>query len=337
MLLSDFHYDLPQELIAQEPIYPRDASRMLVLHRSTGDVEHRMFRDLPSYLAPGDVLVLNDTKVYAARIYARRRTGAKVELLLLRKLDERRWEALVSPGRRARPGETLVIGDGEVEVHVQARTDAGGRIVEFDSAVPVEDVLKRFGRMPLPPYIKRDLDDQERYQTVYAREEGSAAAPTAGLHFTPEMLGKIEAMGVKLTRVTLHVGLDTFRPIHEERVEDHKMHSEEYTIAPEAADAVNSATGRVVAVGTTTVRALEAAALEDGVVRPGRRSTSLFIMPGYRFRVVDALLTNFHLPRSTLIVLVSAFAGREKVLSAYRQAVEQRYRFYSFGDAMLIM
>ena len=337
MLLSDFHYDLPQELIAQEPIYPRDASRMLVLHRSTGDVEHRMFRDLPSYLAPGDVLVLNDTKVYAARIYARRRTGAKVELLLLRKLDERRWEALVSPGRRARPGETLVIGDGEVEVHVQARTDAGGRIVEFDSAVPVEDVLKCFGRMPLPPYIKRDLEDQERYQTVYAREEGSAAAPTAGLHFTPEMLGKIEAMGVKLARVTLHVGLDTFRPIHEERVEDHKMHSEEYTIAPEAADAVNSATGRVVAVGTTTVRALEAAALEDGVVRPGRRSTSLFIMPGYRFRVVDALLTNFHLPRSTLIVLVSAFAGREKVLSAYRQAVEQRYRFYSFGDAMLIM
>lgn len=336
MLLSDFYYDLPEELIAQEPIYPRDASRMLVLHRSTGDVEHRAFRDLPGYLAPGDVLVLNDTKVYPARVIARRRTGGKVELLVLRKLDERRWEALVSPGRRARPGETLVIGGGDVEVRVGERTDAGGRILEFDG-MPAEDVLRRFGRMPLPPYIKRDLEDQDRYQTVYAREDGSAAAPTAGLHFTPEMLQKIEAMGVKLARVTLHVGLDTFRPIHEERVEDHKMHSEEYAISPAAAEAINSATGRVVAVGTTTVRALESAASEDGMVQPGRRSTSLFIMPGYRFRVVDALLTNFHLPGSTLIVLVSAFAGREKVLAAYRQAVEHRYRFYSFGDAMLIV
>ncbi|MGQ9523843.1 MAG: tRNA preQ1(34) S-adenosylmethionine ribosyltransferase-isomerase QueA [Armatimonadota bacterium] len=337
MLLSDFDYDLPQELIAQEPIYPRDASRMLVLRRTTGEVEHRTFQDLPDYLVPGDVLVLNDTKVYPARVYAQRRTGAKVELLLLRKLDERRWEALVSPGKRARSGERLLVGNGSAEVLVGERTDAGGRVVEFDGGMTAEDVLRQFGRMPLPPYIKRDLEDQQRYQTVYAREEGSVAAPTAGLHFTPELLYRIEAMGVKVVRITLHVGLDTFRPIHEECVEDHRMHSEEYSIAPEAAEAINSASGRVVAVGTTSVRALESAALQSGVVQPGRRSTRLFIMPGYQFRVVDALLTNFHLPKSTLIVLVSAFAGREKVLSAYREAIERRYRFYSFGDAMLIV
>jgi S-adenosylmethionine:tRNA ribosyltransferase-isomerase len=337
MLLSDFQYELPQELIAQEPIYPRDASRLLVLHRASGRIEHRRFRDLGDHLKPGDVLVLNDSRVYPARLIARRATGARIELLLLRRLDARVWEALASPGRRARPGEPLTLSDGQTGILIRDRTDTGGRIVEFLGDEPVDAILHRCGRMPLPPYIKADLKDQERYQTVYAREEGSAAAPTAGLHFTPEMLAELERAGVAVAKVTLHVGLDTFRPIREECIEKHRMHSEEYELLPEQADVINGAAGRIVAVGTTSLRAIESAADDAGRVRPGRRKTDLYVTPGYQFRVADALITNFHLPGSTLLVLVSAFAGRETVLAAYQEAIRLKYRFYSFGDAMLIL
>jgi S-adenosylmethionine:tRNA ribosyltransferase-isomerase len=336
MRLADFQYHLPPELIAQDPVYPRDASRLLVLHRSTGELEHRIFSDLPEYLTADDVLVLNDSKVIPARLEGRKPTGANIEILLLKRLDERRWEALVSPGRRARPGSVVLLNDG-VQIKIGERTEAGGRIVEFNGNAPVSELLKRYGRTPLPPYIKKELKDPGRYQTIYAREEGSAAAPTAGLHFTERLLEQIRQKGVSIVYLTLHIGLDTFRPIHEDIIEKHRMHSEEYEISGETAETINSAKGRVIAVGTTCVRALESAATEDGKVMPGRRSTSLFIMPGYQFRVVDALITNFHLPGSTLLVLVSAFAGRELILYAYQQAIQMRYRFYSFGDAMLIL
>ncbi len=339
--LSDFDYDLPPELIAQDPAPCRDESRLMVLFRDDGRTEHRLFRDIVEYLSPPDVLVLNDTRVIPGRLTGRKAEGgAEVEVLLLRPLDERRWEALVRPGRRVRPGTRLVFGDGLAEGLVEDVTETGGRVVSFTSALPFEEVLSRLGKMPLPPYIKKYPEDPERYQTVYARQEGSAAAPTAGLHFTTELLGRIEARGVQLVRVLLHVGLGTFRPVRVQDITRHHMHAEYYEVTEEAARAINAARargGRLVAVGTTTTRCLETVAGEDGQVRPGTGWTDIFIYPGYRFKAVDALVTNFHLPKSTLLMMVSAFAGRETILNAYRTAVEMRYRFFSFGDAMLII
>lgn len=334
--LSDFSYDLPPDRIAQTAAEPRDASRLLVLHRSTGALEHRVFRDLPNLLEPGDLLVLNDSRVLPARLLGRKTSGGRAEVLLLRPLDGREWEALVFPGRRLRPDSEIVFGQDEARLRIGERTEAGGRKVRFEGDLPVEAVLSRFGQMPLPPYIHDYHGDPERYQTVYARAPGSAAAPTAGLHFTPELLAHIQARGVGITQVTLHVGLDTFRPIKTDDVAQHVMHSEEFEIPEEAAEAVSAARGRVIAVGTTVVRALESA-VEGGRVTAGRRATRLFIRPGDRFQVVDGMVTNFHLPRSTLLVLVAAFAGRETVLDAYRTAIREGYRFYSFGDAMLIV
>lgn len=339
--MSDYDFELPPELIAQEPAKRRDEARLLVLFRSTGCLEHRLFRDLVDYLLPGDVLVLNETRVIPARLRAKKAgNGGEVEVFLLRQLEGECWEALVRPGRRAKPGTRLVLGGGLAECVVGERTESGGRRVYFSSPLPVSELMTRLGEVPLPPYIKKYPQDPERYQTVYARREGSVAAPTAGLHFTPELLERIEKSGVKIARILLHVGLGTFRPVRVEDITRHHMHAEYYEVSPEAAEVINAARaggGRVVAVGTTSVRCLEAAAGEDGRVKPGAGWTDLFIYPGYRFRAVDALITNFHLPRSTLLMLVSAFAGREKILAAYRVAVEKRYRFFSFGDAMLIL
>ncbi|WP_211230007.1 tRNA preQ1(34) S-adenosylmethionine ribosyltransferase-isomerase QueA [Desulfovirgula thermocuniculi] len=339
--LSDYDFELPPELIAQEPAGRRDESRLLVLFRATGRLEHRLFRDLVEYLVPGDVLVLNETRVIPARLRAKKAgNGGEVELLLLRQLEGECWEALVRPGRRAKPGTRLVLGGGLAECVVGERTGTGGRRVYFSSPLPVSELIARLGEVPLPPYIKKYPQDPERYQTVYARRDGSVAAPTAGLHFTPELLERIEKSGVKIARILLHVGLGTFRPVRVEDITRHHMHAEYYEVSPEAAEVINGARaggGRVVAVGTTSVRCLETVAGEDGRVKPGAGWTDLFIYPGYRFRAVDALITNFHLPRSTLLMLVSAFAGREKILAAYRVAVEKRYRFFSFGDAMLIL
>ncbi|MDQ0287280.1 S-adenosylmethionine:tRNA ribosyltransferase-isomerase [Desulfofundulus luciae] len=339
--MSDFDYDLPPELIAQDPAPRRDESRLMVLFRDDGRMEHRLFRDIVEYLSPQDVLVVNDTRVIPARLTGcKAQGGAEVEVLLLRPLDEWRWEALVRPGRRLRPGTRLIFGDGLAEGLVEDVTETGGRVVSFTSALPFEEVLSRLGKMPLPPYIKKYPEDPERYQTVYARQEGSAAAPTAGLHFTTELLDRIEARGVQLVRVLLHVGLGTFRPVRVQDITRHHMHAEYYEVTEEAARAINVARargGRVVAVGTTTTRCLETVADTDGQIRPGTGWTDIFIYPGYRFKAVDALVTNFHLPKSTLLMMVSAFAGREKILHAYRTAVEMRYRFFSFGDAMLIL
>jgi S-adenosylmethionine:tRNA ribosyltransferase-isomerase len=323
--VADFDFHLPAELIAQEPLPRRDASRLLVLRRATGAVEHRRFPDLLDYLGPGDALVINDTRVLPARLVARRSTGARVEFLMVGP-----GEALARPARRARPGERYELGP-DAWVEVLAREGEAVRV-----ALHGEDVLRRHGSVPLPPYVRARLDDPERYQTVYARHEGSAAAPTAGLHFTPELLDAARARGVEVVRVTLHVGLGTFAPVRADAVEDVRLHAEWHRVTPEAAAAIGAAR-RVVAVGTTVTRTLEARAGEDGRVRPGEGWTDLFISPGHRFRVVGALLTNFHLPRSTLLMLVSAFAGRERVLAAYREAVRERYRFFSFGDAMLIL
>lgn len=339
--LNDFDYYLPPELIAQDPAPRRDESRLMVLFRDDGRIEHRLFRDIVEYLSPQDVLVINDTRVIPARLTGRKaQGGAEVEVLLLRPLDERRWEALVRPGRRLRPGTRLIFGDGLAEGLIEGVTAAGGRVVSFASALPFEEVLSRLGKMPLPPYIKKYPEDPGRYQTVYARQEGSAAAPTAGLHFTTELLDRIEARGVQLVRVLLHVGLGTFRPVRVQDITRHHMHAEYYEVTEEAARAINAARargGRVVAVGTTTTRCLETVADTDGQIRPGTGWTDIFIYPGYRFKAVDALVTNFHLPKSTLLMMVSAFAGRETILNAYRTAVEMRYRFFSFGDAMLII
>jgi len=341
--VADFDYHLPPELIAQEPLERRDASRLLVLHRSDGRLEHRQFTDLPSLLEPGDCLVLNDTRVLRCRLVGRRAdTGARMEVLLLREMGEGVWEALARPARRARPGARLELEAGAVRTLVLERAQGG--LVRL-AVEPREDLLatlERVGRVPLPPYITRPLADAERYQTVYARREGSAAAPTAGLHFTPEVLAALGDRGVVLAWITLHVGLGTFAPVRAERVADHRMHEEWYAVGPEAAAAVEAARARgsrVVAVGTTVCRTLETVAgLDpDGRVRPGTGWTDLFIVPGYRWRAVDALVTNFHLPRSTLLMLVSAFAGREVILGAYREAIRLGYRFYSFGDAMLIL
>nr|MBO2486515.1 tRNA preQ1(34) S-adenosylmethionine ribosyltransferase-isomerase QueA [Bacillota bacterium] len=350
MRMADFDYTLPPEAIAQEPVEPRDASRLLVLHRGDGRLEHRIFRELPQYLRPGDVLVVNESRVRPARLVGEKEgTGGVVELLLLRPDADGAWECLARPGRRLRPGQWLVFGGGQLRAQVLPSppdSPAGVRRVRLVHEGSLDQVLEALGRVPLPPYIHRELADPERYQTVYAKEPGSAAAPTAGLHFTPRLLEQIEALGVAVVPVVLHVGLDTFRPVTEEEAEAHPMHREYFAVPPETAQAVNGARargGRVVAVGTTTVRALESAALETEargrgpVIEAGSGWTDLYILPGYRFRAVDALITNFHLPRSTLLLLVSAFAGREAILQAYQVALAEGYRFYSFGDAMLIL
>lgn len=342
MLTSAFDYDLPQEFIAQEPVTPRDSSRLLVLERDSGRLQHRTFRDVIEYLRPGDVLVANETRVIPARMYARKvPTGGKVELLLLSKRGPREWECLVT-GRRAMPGQEIVIDPGgERPLHgeIEAITEAGGRIVRFER--PVEHTMERAGEVPLPPYIHKALADGERYQTVYSEERGSVAAPTAGLHFTPSLIRATKEKGLRWLTVLLHIGLDTFRPVTEEVVEEHQIHSEYCRLTPDTAEAINRARragGRIIAVGTTSVRVLETAAQgsKEGV-QPWSGRTDLFIYPGYEFRVVDALITNFHLPKSSLLMLVSAFAGLEQIKHAYHEAIRQGYRFYSFGDAMLIL
>lgn len=340
MKKSDFYFDLPEELIAQTPLQKRDSSRMLHLDRQTGEIEHRHFYELPEYLREGDCLVLNDTRVLPARLLGCRSSGGGVELVLLRDLGDGRWECLSRPGRKTKPGTELLFGDGELRASVEAVAEGGNRIVQFHYDGIFLELLERLGKMPLPPYIKEELRDAERYQTVYSRELGSAAAPTAGLHFTPELLDEIAKKGVKICYVTLHVGLGTFRPVKEDEIEDHEMHSEFCVVSPETADTVNAVKkngGRVIAVGTTSCRTLESFTDEDGTLKPGSRWTDIFIYPGYRFRCIDALITNFHLPESTLIMLVSALAGRESILRAYETAVKERYRFFSFGDAMLIL
>lgn len=334
MLLSDYDYHLPHELIAQTPVEPRDSSRLLVLDRKDQSIRHRTFRDVLEYLQPGDALVVNTSRVRAARIWARKVTGGKVEILLLKPLDGDLWETLVSPGKRVPPGTRLVINDS-LTADVMERTEAGGRVICFAGAGSLDELLERAGEVPLPPYITTKVSDPERYQTVYARTLGSAAAPTAGLHFTPQLLDEVRALGVDVLEITLHIGLDTFRPIKVEDPSQHVMHSEWFEIKPEVAERINSAQ-RVVAVGTTSVRALESAAV-DGKVQPGARETRLFLREGSLFQVVDAMVTNFHLPQSTLLMMVSAFAGREFVLNSYRTAVNEGYRFFSFGDAMLIL
>ncbi len=343
MKTSDFDYYLPERLIAQTPIEPRDRSRMLVYDRANDVVQDRIFRDLPEFLRPGDVLVINDTKVIPARIYGRRvgdegDEGAHVEVLLLKRLDYTRWECIARPARKLLPGRKIKFSD-DLSATVLSTGEEGMRVIEFEFDGIFEDILDRVGNMPLPPYIHEKLKDKSRYQTVYCREEGSAAAPTAGLHFTPELLKKIEDMGVVIARVLLHVGLGTFRPVKEETIEGHKMHSEYYEVTQQSADIINAAKRegrRVICVGTTSVRTVESASTDDGVLHPGRGNTEIFIYPGYKFKIVDCLITNFHLPQSTLIMLVSALVGREKTLELYRHAVEEEYRFFSFGDAMFI-
>ena len=338
MKLSDFMYDLPEERIAQTPVEPRDHSRLMVLHRDTGEIEHKHFYDIIDYLNPGDCLVINETKVIPARLYGERPTGGAVEVLLLRQLGPKRWETLVRPGKKLKPGAEVSFGDGRLKCRVLETTDVGGRIVEFECEGSFEAALDALGEMPLPPYIHEKLQDRDRYQTVYAKQDGSAAAPTAGLHFTPELMERIREKGVDIVPVLLHVGLGTFRPVKVENIEEHEMHSEYFEVTQEAADRVNAARargGRIVAVGTTSVRTLESAA-QGGRLVAKRGNTSIFIKPGYHFQLVDALITNFHLPGSTLIMLVSALWDRERILEAYRIAVEDEYRFFSFGDAMLI-
>ena len=336
MKKSDFYFDLPEELIAQTPLERRDASRLLVLNKKTGELEHRHFYDLPEYLHEGDCLVMNDSRVLPARLLGCRSSGGSVELVLLRDLGEGKWECLSRPGRKTKPGTELSFGDGELTATVLAVTEGGNRIVQFHYEGIFLEVLERLGKMPLPPYIKEELNDAERYQTVYSREVGSAAAPTAGLHFTQELLQKLADKGVRLCYVTLHVGLGTFRPVKEEEIEDHPMHAEFCMIPEETARIVNETKkngGRVIAVGTTSCRTLESFASADGALSPSSGWTDIFIYPGYRFKCIDALITNFHLPES---MLVSALAGRETILHAYETAVKERYRFFSFGDAMLI-
>ena len=340
MKTSDFYYDLPEELIAQTPLEKRDSSRLMLLDKLTGEIGHSVFSRLPEYLREGDCLVLNDTRVLPARLLGSRKSGGGVELVLLRDLGEGRWECLSRPGRKTKPGTELFFGDGELTATVEAVAEGGNRIVHFHYDGIFLEVLERLGKMPLPPYIKEELQDAERYQTVYSRELGSAAAPTAGLHFTPELLKQIQEKGVKVCYITLHVGLGTFRPVKEEDIQDHIMHSEYCEIPAETAAVINQTKRnghRVIAVGTTTCRTLESFAHPDGTVAPIGGWTDIFIYPGYRFKCIDALVTNFHLPESTLVMLVSALAGRENILHAYEVAVQERYRFFSFGDAMLIV
>ncbi len=341
MNLKDFYYDLPQELIAQDPLERRSDSRLMVLNRTTGEVTHKHFYNIKEYLQPGDCLVINNTKVIPARLIGQRAaTGGAVEVLLLKRLTDDTWETLVKPGKKARIGEKLSFGDGLLTAEVTDIVEEGNRIVRFTYEGIFEEILDALGQMPLPPYITHKLEDKTRYQTVYAKHDGSAAAPTAGLHFTHELLDEIRAMGVSIAEVTLHVGLGTFRPVKVENVLEHHMHSEFYQITAEAAATINAAKAaghRIISVGTTSTRTLESAAAADGTIAESSGWTDIFIYPGYEFKVIDGLITNFHLPESTLVMLVSALAGREHVLSAYEQAVKERYRFFSFGDAMLIV
>lgn len=337
MLVTDFDYDLPQELIAQHPMEPRDHSRLLVVDKKTGEIEHKHFYDLVNYLKPGDVLVFNDTRVIPARLHGTKDTGAHVEVFLLTRRDATDWEVLVRPGKKLQVGAKINFSD-ELSCEVIEHTDFGGRVVRFKYDGIFEEILDRLGETPLPPYITAPLEDKERYQTVYNRERGSAAAPTAGLHFTKELMQKIKEIACEEVFVTLHVGLGTFRPVSEAKIEDHKMHKEFYTVSQEAADAVNKAKAegrRIIAVGTTAVRTLEAAGA-DGQLHAGSSWTNIFIYPGYKFRLVDDLVTNFHLPQSTLLMLVSTLSTREIMLQTYKKAVEEKYRFFSFGDAMFI-
>ena len=348
MKTSDFYYDLPQELIAQDPLVDRSSSRLLIVHRKTGTWEHKHFTDVVDYLNPGDCLVINDTKVIPARLIGERIhkndgpikepdvPGAKVEILL----SDRRWETLVKPGKRCRQGDRVSFGDGRLTATIAEVLPDGNRLVDFNFEGVFEEILSELGQMPLPPYITHELKDKNRYQTVYARYEGSAAAPTAGLHFTEELLQKISDKGIDIAHVTLHVGLGTFRPVKEENILDHEMHTEWYQVRPEDAEKINNAKSsghRVICVGTTSCRTVESVGTEDGLMSADTGETSIFIYPGYRFKVMDALITNFHLPESTLIMLVSAYAGRELVLKAYEEAVKERYRFFSFGDACLFV
>ena len=340
MKVSDFTFDLPEELIAQDPLEDRSSSRLLTLDKNTGEIGHDVFHNIVNYLKPGDCLVLNNTKVIPARLIgAKEETGGKVEVLLLKRKQDNVWETLVKPGKKARPGARISFGDGKLVGEVIDVVDEGNRLVKFEYEGIFEEVLDELGQMPLPPYITHQLKDKNRYQTVYAKHEGSAAAPTAGLHFTKELLKQIEDMGVKIARVTLHVGLGTFRPVKVENILDHHMHSEFYQVDKEAADIINNTKangGRVIAVGTTSTRTLESVADENGHIPVKSGWTEIFIYPGYKFKAIDCLITNFHLPESTLVMLVSALAGRENVLNAYEVAVKERYRFFSFGDAMFI-
>ena len=339
MKTHDFWYDLPEELIAQTPLEQRDSSRLLAMNRETGEIAHRHFYDILDYLNPGDTLVMNDSRVLPARLLGHRPTGGAVEVLLLRDLGGNRWECLVKPGRKMQIGSEAIFGDGQLTATVTAILEDGNRVVEFHYQGIFLEVLESLGKMPLPPYIKAELADQERYQTVYSREVGSAAAPTAGLHWTPELLRKAEDKGVNLAYVTLHVGLGTFRPVKAEEISEHHMHAELCMMSQQTADLLNETKkqgGRIVCVGTTSCRTLESLVNEDGTFEEKAKWTDIFIFPGYRFKAMDALITNFHLPESTLVMLVSAFAGRENVLNAYNEAVKERYRFFSFGDAMYL-
>lgn len=337
---SDFYFELPEELIAQDPLPDRSASRLLVLDKTTGQTEHRVFREIMDYLRPGDCLVLNNTKVLPARLMGvREDTGAAIEVLLLKRKENDVWETLVKPGKKARPGTRLLFGDGCLRAEVLEVVEEGNRLIQFSYEGIFEEILDRLGEMPLPPYITHKLEDKNRYQTVYAKYEGSAAAPTAGLHFTDQLLSQIADKGVEIAYVTLHVGLGTFRPVKVDNLLEHHMHSEYYEVTKEAADKINEVKatgGRIICVGTTSCRTVESAADDSGMVQPGCGNTEIFIYPGYQFKVLDCLITNFHLPESTLVMLVSALAGRENVLAAYQEAISKQYRFFSFGDAMFI-
>ena len=339
MRTHDFYYDLPEELIAQTPLLQRDSSRLMVLDRKTGEVNHRRFYDIIEYLQPGDCLVMNDSRVLPARLLGQRPTGGAVELLLLRDLGDKKWECLAKPGRKLQAGQQVVFGNGELTATITEVQSDGNRIVEFHYEGIFLEVLERLGKMPLPPYVKAELQDQERYQTVYSRAVGSAAAPTAGLHFTNELLDQIRKKGIQTAFITLHVGLGTFRPVKAEQITEHHMHSELCMMTDETAAILNETIkrgGRIICVGTTSCRTLESLVNDDGFFEAKSRWTDIFIFPGYRFKAMQGLITNFHLPESTLVMLVSAFAGREQVLSAYKEAVKERYRFFSFGDAMFI-
>ncbi len=340
MDLKDFNYDLPEELIAQDPLEDRSSSRLMVLHKDTGRIEHKIFRDIIDYLNPGDCLVINDTKVIPARLMGiKEDTGAAIEVLLLKRNVDDVWECLVKPGKKARTGARIIFGEGLLVGEIVDVIEDGNRMIKFHYEGIFEEILDKLGQMPLPPYITHKLQDKNRYQTVYARNEGSAAAPTAGLHFTKELLEKIKEKGVNVVSITLHVGLGTFRPVKVDKIEEHRMHTETFNISKEAADTINrtrAAGGRVIAVGTTSCRTLESAAADDGTIPAGSGDTDIFIYPGYKFKAIDCLITNFHLPESTLIMLVSALAGRDNIMNAYETAVKERYRFFSFGDAMFI-
>ena len=340
MKTSDFYYDLPQELIAQDPLEDRSSSRLMHLSLKDGSIEHRHFTDVLDYMEEGDCLVINDTKVIPARLYGHKEeTGALIEILLLKRRENDIWECLVKPGKKARPGAKITFGNGILKGEIIDVVDEGNRLIQFHYEGIFEEILDQLGQMPLPPYITHQLKDKNRYQTVYAEHDGSAAAPTAGLHFTKELLAQIEAMGVKIAHVTLHVGLGTFRPVKVENVLEHHMHSEFYVVEESEAKKINdtkAAGGRVICVGTTSCRTIESATGEDGILKAGSGWTEIFIYPGYKFKILDCLITNFHLPESTLVMLVSALAGREHILNAYNEAIKERYRFFSFGDAMFI-